>query len=748
MSAASASPENGPATAAARGLSRLATQELLAVLVLIAALPYLNTLWNGFVQDDNRQILSNPYLRSFSHLHEIFATNVWSYVGAQGMTNYYRPLMTLGYLLCYQFLGPLAYGFHLANVVLNAAVVCLVFLITDRIFRNRSLGFVAAVIFALHPIHSESVDWIAAVTDLQLTLFYLLTFWFFLRVGNPLAHRALVPSPKRGGPEKAPSSATLRTGDAPSSLSSRPCPSADGHPETMKTTPHPDSPPPLPSPQGRGKRVRGERVRGLGSDFQSRGLRCGATKLGMALSFALALLAKEPAATLPFLATFYEHFLRDDRAQTTLTQKVSRYLNLWLVDIAYLLFRIRIFGGLAPVLQLPQISRREAFYSSFALVAQYVWKLLWPVNLCGFYTFHKSLTISDPRAIAGVLVLGLSLGAFAYSWKRERLVAFGLLWFFLNLAPVLNARWLGANVFTERYLYLPSLGFCWIAAWGVRQLWIMLIKHSAARKFYAAGLAMVAILCVLRIVTRNRIWHDDATFYRNTLVAQPDALALRINLGAVYWNSGNPDQAEAEWREALRRAPNHWLVLNNLGLVSARKKRYDEAIEDFQHSIRLRPNYADSHMNLGRTYAETGAMEKAEAQLKAAVALAPLYVQARNELARFYLDDGSLVEAEQQFRSSVSSGGTVQAWNSLGEIYSHWNRWQDAEHAFRQALALDAFDSRAHFGLGSALEAEGRTNEALQEYAAGLQTDPRNTVALESVKRLKNSLQPRSGGRK
>jgi hypothetical protein len=54
---------------------------------------------------------------------------------------------------------------------------------------------------------------------------------------------------------------------------------------------------------------------------------------------------------------------------------------------------------------------------------------------------------------------------FVYFWRRQRLVSFGLLWFFLNIAPVLNARLLGANVFTERYLYLPSLGFCWIAAW-------------------------------------------------------------------------------------------------------------------------------------------------------------------------------------------------------------------------------------------------------------------------------------------
>ncbi|MGC9994127.1 MAG: tetratricopeptide repeat protein [Terriglobia bacterium] len=684
----SGSRENNSDTAPRRGLARLATQELLALLIVIAGLPYLNSLWNGFVQDDNRQILANPYLRNFSHLREIFATNVWSYVGAQGLTNYYRPLMTLGYLISYQLFGPMAYGFHLANLVLNAAVVCLVFLVTERAFHNRTLGFVAAVIFALHPVHSESVDWIAAVTDLQLTFFYLLAFWFFLRV---------VPA-SAGGAGVSPAVA-----------------GASG------------------SGTGAGK-IPARRQVGRRLQIGWRGI---AAQLGMGLCFALALLAKEPAATLPFLATFYEHFLRDDRERTTLTQKLARYLSLWLVDAAYLLFRIRIFGGLAPVLQLPQISRREAFYSSFALSAQYVWKIIWPVNLCGFYTFHKSLSLFDPRSVAGLVLLGLCLCAFVYSWKRERLVSFGLLWLFLNLAPVLNGRWLGANVFTERYLYLPSLGFCWIAAWGGQAIWTRLAEQRAARKVYAVALIIIAALCVVRIVTRNRVWRDDATFYQHTLAQQPDAVALRINLGAVYWNSGSPDQAEAEWRAALRRAPDHWLILNNLGLVAARKKLYDEAIEDFQRSIRFRPNYADSHINLGRSYTVTGASDKAEAQLKAAVSLAPLYVQARNALAEFYFDAGRFSEAEMQYRASVASGGTVQAWNSLGEIYSRWHRWQDAERAFRQALALDAFESRAHFGLGAVLEAEGRNIEALQEYTAGLQTDPRNPTALEAAGRLK-----------
>jgi len=158
--------------------------EVSVFVFVFGALPYVNTLFNAFVYDDNRQVLSNPYIHSFAYLREIFTTNVWSYVGAQGVTNYYRPMMTFGYLLCYQFFGPLPYGFHLVSLLLHAAAVLVLFWVTEKMFRRRGLALAAALIFALHPIHTESVAWIAAVTDVELSLLYLLTFWFFLAVAR------------------------------------------------------------------------------------------------------------------------------------------------------------------------------------------------------------------------------------------------------------------------------------------------------------------------------------------------------------------------------------------------------------------------------------------------------------------------------------------------------------------------------------------------------------------------------------
>src|SRR5438477_665565 len=89
----------------------LSNSFLISILALCAALPYLNTLRNEFVYDDIVQVLENPYIQSLRYIPQIFTTSAWSFTG-QGPSNYYRPLMSFGYLLCYEVFGRSAYGFH------------------------------------------------------------------------------------------------------------------------------------------------------------------------------------------------------------------------------------------------------------------------------------------------------------------------------------------------------------------------------------------------------------------------------------------------------------------------------------------------------------------------------------------------------------------------------------------------------------------------------------------------------------
>ncbi len=132
----------------------------------------------------------------------------------------------------------------------------------------------------------------------------------------------------------------------------------------------------------------------------------------------------------------------------------------------YLTVRMVVLGGFASALIRPNLSWYEAILTGVALFGRYLGKLIWPARLSVFYVFQASQHFTDPKVLLGLAGLALCAILFAALWKRAHIVSFALLWIFLLLGPVLNARWMPASVFGERYLYLPSLGFCWLVAWA------------------------------------------------------------------------------------------------------------------------------------------------------------------------------------------------------------------------------------------------------------------------------------------
>lgn len=647
---------NAPSPSRAGRFAGWSNASLLAVLIAAATLPYLNGALNGFVYDDQTQILNNPYILNFHHLGQIFTTSAWSYMGRAGITNYYRPLMTAAYLLCYQAFGKVAFGYHLMNLALNAAVVVVLFGLTLALFGRRSIAFLAALAFALHPVHTESVDWIAGVTDLEVTLFCLLAFWCFVKMAQP-----------GGG-------------------------------------------------------------------------RSHGWILAMTLSFGLALLSKEQALMLPPLALIYEHFYRTDRGETRWNQKAARYGILWLLSIAYLAARIRALGAFAPIVYKTRVPWTHALLSAPALAGHYIEKFLWPWYLCAFYVFHPSTRLQDPLVLGGIAALALLILLFAALWKRNHTASFGIVWFLLMIAPVLNARWLAANVFAERYLYLPSAGLCWLIACGAIWLWERSASRPAAfQRALAVGGVALLIACAIRIALRNRDWQDDIRLYTRTLAQQPGAAPILNNLGTVYWAEGQTEKAAREWQRAYRAQPTLVPVLDNLGLYNSKKGNITEAVKDFERALRLNPAYAQAHLHLGLADEKIGQMKAAEQQMLAATALAPLSAQAHAELGKLYLQTGRDAEADAQFRASVRCTPSVESLDNLGKLYLRQGRKAEAESAFRRALDLNRFDSVAHFSLGAIAAGSGRNGAAEKEIRAGLETDPQNADALAALKRLKNA---------
>lgn len=631
------------------------------ILILLASLPYVNSLANNFVYDDAQQILENPYVHSFRYLGRIFGTTVWSFEGAQGVTNYYRPLMTFVYLIGYKMYGRIPFGFHLMNLALHVGVVLLVFLVTERLFHDRLVSLVASGLFALHPIHTESVAWIAGITDLELSFFFLLTFLFYLRLEDP------------------------ERKSAPSWLS----------------------------------------------------------YITLVVAYSLALLSKEQALVLPALAIVYEHFYRPGRTDSRLNDKARRYLPLCMLATAYIAFRLFVLGGFAPAIWRPTMPWSQILLSAIALVGGYLGKLIWPAHLIAFYVFHESRSIFDPHVLAGLAGLIACAGLFIWLWRVARPFSFAMIWMAATLAPVLNPRWMPAQVFAERYLYLPSVGFCWLIGGAVAWLWRESRSESPGRalvrRAIAIGLGVVACLYALRTVERNRDWRSDEVLYRKTLEAQPDAQVIHTNLGVDYSEHNDWSAAEREWILALGSGKPSAVTLTNLGLVRMKQKRYDEAADLFNQAIALRPAYMAPYEHFAEMYEEMGRFADADKHFQKAVSLAPLDKNARNKYGHFLLDQGRASEAREQFSRSAEADANSDAYDNLGDLDLAAGDTQKARSDYQAALALNDIDNHADFGLAKLDEQQGRIAEAVREYRAGLETDPRNAVALAAVQRLTGS---------
>lgn len=155
----------------------MSTPRLAALVGAATVLCFLPSLWAGFVYDDVMLIADNPYAQSLRYVGRAFTTHFWNTYdqGSQGIgLHYYRPLVTLSFILNWVVSGGRAWAFHLVNVLLHAATVSLALVLAVGWVRMRWAAVVAAVIFAVHPTRTESVVWIAGRTDVMMALFCLL----------------------------------------------------------------------------------------------------------------------------------------------------------------------------------------------------------------------------------------------------------------------------------------------------------------------------------------------------------------------------------------------------------------------------------------------------------------------------------------------------------------------------------------------------------------------------------------------
>ena len=164
------------------GSRKLAIAAVCVLVFITAFLVYANTLNGDFIWDDEYLILNNSQIKHFVHLKNVFKTYVG--YGSENINNFYRPVQEISNMIDWFLWGEYPFGFHLTNVVLHSLVAALIFIFLLLISRNVMAAGVAALLWAVHPVHTEAVAYIAGRADPLYAFFMMLSLICFVRFAD------------------------------------------------------------------------------------------------------------------------------------------------------------------------------------------------------------------------------------------------------------------------------------------------------------------------------------------------------------------------------------------------------------------------------------------------------------------------------------------------------------------------------------------------------------------------------------
>ncbi len=168
----------------------LSSRQVGIAVVALTLLVYANTLANGFAYDDISIVQTNPYITDWRRIPWLFTKGYWSHKSS-GVGNY-RPLTIITFTLEYAFWGLAPLGYHLTNVLLHAANVWLLFCLLRCYRVAPGIAGVAALVFAVHPVHTEVVANVVGRSELLGMLFGGLMWWAWVAAQRAKRHRAKV----------------------------------------------------------------------------------------------------------------------------------------------------------------------------------------------------------------------------------------------------------------------------------------------------------------------------------------------------------------------------------------------------------------------------------------------------------------------------------------------------------------------------------------------------------------------------
>ena len=628
---------------------------LLALITFAAFLPATRFAFINY--DDNDYVTANPPVQaglSWSGVKWAFTTR---------HANNWHPLTWLSHMADCTLFGLNPGGHHLVNVLFHTANTVLLFVLVLRLTGALWPAVFVAALFGWHPLHVESVAWIAERKDVLSTFFALLTL---------LSYAKYVEASKVQSPKSKVFFAGSLLAFALGLLAK---PMLVTLPFVLLLLDYW----PL------------NRVAGCRLQVAS----CATPNLQPS-TFNLQLLTEKWPFFLLTALSCALTFL----AQSQVVHGSSAVMSLGVVPLHYRLKNV-------PV-----------------AYAEYLSKLAWPAKLAVFYPLAD---IIPPVRVAVAVALLLLISAVVVRWWRTRpYLPVGWLWFLGTLVPVIGLVQVGGAALADRYSYLPSIGIFLIVAFAARdalQRFPSAIKFFAA----AGILILAGSLCAmekqlagwqssetlfrhaLAVTTDNEVartdlaialqdqgrWPAALTNFQAAVRLAPERPMLHNNLGNLLDRLGRHAEALAEYREAVRRLPGEAAGHLGAGNELIALGKTDDALTEFSAAVRLDATLAAPHAGIAKIFFLQGRDAEAVEQLRAALNLEPDNLQILAAAAHYLAAnenvaarDGRLALALAAKANALAGGNQPLYFDVLGMALAETGDFTNAQTCAQNALIL------------------------------------------------------------
>ncbi len=636
--------------------NRLATLTILLAVLTFAA--YLPALRGGFIWDDEALITGNQLVKASDGLHRIWFT--------KDQPDYY-PLTETFWWLEWHLFGNQATGYHVVNVLLHVINALLIWAILRRL--KIPGAWLAALVFALHPVNVATVAWISEQKNTLSMLFYALAILFYLQFYENNRWRwyasslvaFLLALLSKSAAAMLPIVLLGCVWWIRQRLQWR---------DVWKSVPF----------------FAASIILGLVTVwFQYRAM---GTEMARTDGFLFRLAAAGWVpwfylykAVLPFgLMVIYP-------TPTIDPSDMLSYLPaaLW-IGCFWVFWKERNTWG-----------RPLLFGLGYFVVTMF------PVS--GFFdqAFYRFSLVADHwqyYSIVGVIALVVAAGeAFGHRMRHSSR-------YWSSAAAVLLLAVIGVATWRRARVYAAE-----------QTLW-----QDNVTKNPAAWIALVNLGNAEQDAGRIQ---DALRHYEQAVQVNPDYTVAHVNLGMVLTKLGRTDEAIRQFEQALQIKPNLVDAHYNMGIVLLQVGRFQEAAAHWEQVVRLSPDAAEGHYNLGNAWCHIGRVPEAIRQYEEALRLRPDFARAHYNLAVILLQTDQLQGAIEHYEQALKfNPDYMEAHVNLGIALAQIGSNQDALIQFEQALRLQPESPEAHCNLGRALLQVGRTTEAATQLAQALQIKP------------------------